>query len=242
MMAHVLRDEQYRVVALDGDASNPGGLARLMFGVAEGPKPLIDFFGGRAKVECPVDNPTSLTRVGDGIPITEKKMDLAEIPAEYILEQDGIVLLQVGKIEKSCEGCHGPMSKVTRDFILQGEQVLIIDVEAGIEHFGRGVEQHVDLVLVVADPTFESLLIAEKVTRLCREMGKKGVWTIVNKIQSEEMRLFMLDQLKKRDAVPLGVVRYDAETAKRALMGIGVGEGHALDDIKIILTGLAEAM
>lgn len=48
-------------MVLDGDASNPGGLARLMFGSKTGPKPLIDFFGGREKVECPVDNPASLT-------------------------------------------------------------------------------------------------------------------------------------------------------------------------------------
>lgn len=78
------------------------------------------------------------------------------------MEKDGIVLFQVGKIEKFGEGCDGPMSKVSRDFMMKGQHVQLVDVEAGIEHFGRAVEKNVDLILVVTDLTLESLLIAEK--------------------------------------------------------------------------------
>jgi energy-coupling factor transporter ATP-binding protein EcfA2 len=67
LMAQVLREEAYRVIVLDGDASNPGGVARLIFGPTQGPAPLLRFFGGRKMVECPVDNPAPLTRMHDPV-------------------------------------------------------------------------------------------------------------------------------------------------------------------------------
>lgn len=240
MMAHTLQDEAYKVIVLDGDASNPGGLARLMFGSAQGPKPLISFFGGREKVECPVDNPAPLTRINDTVPITEKNIDLAEIPPEYFMEKDDILLFQVGKIEKFCEGCDGPMSKVSRDFIVKGQHVQLIDVEAGIEHFGRGVEQNVDLVFVVIDPTLESLLIAEKVVDLCSQIGKTRVWTVLNKIQTKEMESIMQEELKMKKIEILGVVHFDDELIKAGLMGTQLGESRARDDVKKIIKKLTE--
>jgi CO dehydrogenase maturation factor len=219
LIAKVLHDKGQKVVLLDGDASNPGGLARLLFGTSIGPKPLIEFFGGRERVECPVDNPAPLTRVNDTAPVTEKHMDLTEIPSEYFIEKEGKILFQVGKIQKTCEGCDGPMSKVTRDFVVKGKQVTLIDVEAGIEHFGRGVEKNVDIVLVVADPTVESFLIAEKVSNLCREMEKKNVWAVLNKVQSKEMELLMMEELRTRKANILGIVHYDSQVGQAGLVG-----------------------
>jgi CO dehydrogenase maturation factor len=240
LMADVLNEKGYRIVVLDGDASNPGGLARLMFGLRIGPKPLIEFFGGREKVECPVDNPAPLTRQSDTIPITEKNMDLNEIPSEYFIRKEGMILFQTGKIQKACEGCDGPMSKVTRDFVVKGEHVTLIDVEAGIEHFGRGVERNVDIVLVVVDPTFESLLIAEKVPDLCRQMGKARVWTILNKFQSGEMESMMMGDLRKKKINILGTIRYDPEILKAGLKGATLGKPKALEDVIRIIERLEE--
>ena len=83
LLANALSKKNYEVVVLDWDASNPGGLARLLFGLKEGVKPLIDFFGGREKVECPVDDPSILTRLNDEIPITKKLINISEIPKNY---------------------------------------------------------------------------------------------------------------------------------------------------------------
>jgi CO dehydrogenase maturation factor len=238
LMAYALQEKGYGVLALDGDASNPGGLARLLLGSKRGPKPLIEFFGGRKIVECPVDNPESLTRQGDTIPITEKNINIAEIPSEYFLKKEDIVLFQVGKIKKACEGCDGPMSKVTRDFIVKGEQVTLIDIEAGLEHFGRGVGKNMDVVLVVNDPTFESFLIAEKVNKLCRSMGIKKVWSILNKVQSEEMESLMVKELKKRKVKILGSVHDDPALMKTSLSGTPLGECKDREDIRRIIERL----
>ncbi|MCF6148724.1 MAG: adenylyl-sulfate kinase [Candidatus Kuenenia sp.] len=238
LMANVLHNERYKVMVLDGDASNPGGLARLMFGLKRGPKPLIELFGGREKVECPVDNPAPLTRLNDTIPVTEKNIEVTEIPSEYFIEKDEIILFQVGKIKTACEGCDGPMSKVTRDFIVTGDWVTLIDVEAGIEHFGRGVEKNIDIILVVVDPTFESFLIAEKVFHFCKELGKEMAWTILNKVQSEEMESVMIDELKKKKTGIIGTVHYDSGIGKTGLMGTALGKCEALEEVKCIVETL----
>jgi len=242
LMANVLRDRGYKVMVLDGDASNPGGLSRLMFGLKTGPKALIEFFGGKEKVECPVDNPAPLTRQNDTTPITEKNINLTEIPSEYFIEKEEMVLFQVGKIQTACEGCDGPMSKVTRDFVVKGEQVTLIDVEAGIEHFGRGVEKNVDIVLVVADPTIESFLIADKVSNFCREIGKEEVWTILSKVQSGEMKSVMMEELKNKKANTLGTVYYDSEVGKAGLMGTPLDRGEAAEDVRKIIERLEETI
>ncbi|MEJ2688647.1 MAG: adenylyl-sulfate kinase [Deltaproteobacteria bacterium] len=238
LLANALSAMGYQIMVLDGDASNPGGLARLLFGLQKGPKPLIEFFGGREKVECPVDNPAPLTRLGDRISIAENNLDLSEIPAEYFLEKEGTLLFQVGKIERSCEGCDGPMSKVTRDFILRGDRVTLIDVEAGIEHFGRGVEKNVDAVLVVIDPTYESILIAEKVHNFSLEMGKQCVWALLNKVQSEEMHSLMREELNKKGVRIIGTLHFDPELINAGLMGRPLVQHMASEDVRLIAAEL----
>jgi len=238
LMARVLHDRGYKVLVLDGDASNPGGLARSLFGLKTGPRPLIEFFGGRKKVTCPVDDPGPLTREGDTSPVTEKKIELTEIPSEYFVREEDMTLFQVGKIREACEGCDGPMSKVTRDFIVKGEQVTLIDVEAGIEHFGRGVERNIDIVFVVVDPTFESFMIAGKVSALCRSLGIKRVWAVLNKVPSQVTETLMINELKKENIKILGTVYEDTEVMKAGLMGTPLLKSRAMEDVENIVASL----
>jgi len=243
LMSRVLAaDMGYKVVVLDGDASNPGGLARLMFGSKKAPAFLIDFFGGRNKVQCPVDNPSPLTRLNEPSAITEDNIDLSEIPSAYFIRKDNTVLFQAGKIEESYEGCDGPMSKVNRDFVVKGDYVTLIDVEASIEHLGRGVETNMHIVIVMADPTYESFSIAEKVTKLCGEMGVDRVYTILNKLQSEEIETFMTEELKKRQIGILGVVHYDQNILEAGLMGTALDKCKAAKDGRSIIERLEQTV
>lgn len=212
LLGNELTKQKYKVILLDADASNPGGLFRLLTdGEKASPKPLIDFFGGRNKVTCPSDNPSTLTRIDDKIPITESAIKLSEIPKKYSIKKNNLTLFQIGKIQQACEGCDGPMSKVARDFIVKGDFITLIDIEAGIEHFGRGVEERVDIILVVVDPTFESFIIAEIVAKMSSYMGKKNVWAILNKVDSKEMDAIMRNALMKRKINYLGSIGYDKE-------------------------------
>jgi CO dehydrogenase maturation factor len=240
LMARVLHVRGYKVLVLDGDASNPGGLARLLLGLKDGPKPLIEFWR-KKESRMSVDNPEPLTE-RDTSPVTEKKIELTEIPSEYFVREEDMVLFQVGKIREACEGCDGPMSKVTRDFIVKGEQVTLIDVEAGIEHFGRGVERNIDIVFVVVDPTFESFMIAGKVSALCRGLGVKRVWAVLNKVPSQVTEALMMSKLKQESIKVLGAVYEDPEVMITGLMGTPLLKSRAMEDVENIVDSLEGEM
>jgi len=242
LLANALSKKKYEVVVLDGDASNPGGLARLLFGMKESVKPLIDFFGGREIVECPVDSPSILTRIDDEIPITKKHINISEIPEEYYVQRNGITLLQVGKINQPFEGCDGPMSKVTRDFIWEGDAVTLIDVEAGIEHYGRGIEKNVDQVIVVVDPTFESILIAQKVSILCQGMGIKNYGIIMNKISTNVLKLYIEQELFERGLDVYGLIKYDNSLFEAGLTGSSINSSVVMDDVEKIVGSMIKHM
>ncbi|MCW8811114.1 MAG: DUF87 domain-containing protein [Ignavibacteriaceae bacterium] len=219
LLGKELVKQNYKVILLDADASNPGGLIRLLTDKNKPQKPLIEFFGGREKVTCPTDDPSPLTRIDNKFPIDEAAIILSEIPKQYSFEKKNLTLFQIGKIQEACEGCDGPMSKVARDFIVKGDFITLIDIEAGIEHFGRGVEKNVDVILIVVDPTFESFLIAEIVKRMSLLMGNKNVWAILNKVDSKGTDAIMQNALKEREVNYLSSINYDKEIHKAGLEG-----------------------
>jgi len=242
LLGNELVKQKYKVVLLDADASNPGGLFRLFSDNDKAPKPLIDFFGGRQKVTCPVDDPSPLTRKNNNLPIIESAIKISEIPKQYSIKNKNLTLFQIGKIQEAYEGCDGPMQKVARDFIVKDSFVTLIDMEAGIEHFGRGIEKNVDIVLVVVDPTFESFIIAEMVKRMSALMGNKNIWAILNKVDSKETDLIMQNALKKRKVDYLGSISYDKEIHKAGLEGKRISQCNSEKQITGIVKNLEKIL
>lgn len=236
-----LESSGYDVVLVDGDASNPGGLSRLVAGEGSTPLSLLDYFGGRKNVSCPVDDPSPLVRLSDHLPVEESPIDPLEIPSSYRVQKGRRVLFQVGKIVRACEGCDGPMSKVTRDFIVAGPYVTIIDVEAGVEHFGRGVEKHVDVVLLAVDPSFESFEVAARVTELSTHLGVPLVRAIINNVSSRLIEQRMRSALDTRHVPILGTVWEDPLVQNAGLEGSPLGACRALDDAVMCLRELEKS-
>ena len=243
LMANILRHRAYEAIVLDGDASNPEGLVRLLFGLGvEGePKPLIEFFGGIDAVTCPVDDPSPLTRINNSDPVPEHRIELfKEISAEYYLQKGSMTLLQVGKIETYGQGCDGPLEKVVRDFMVEGDAVNLIDMKAGIEHFGRKIPDRMDVILGVLDYTLESVSIAKRMAEFCREAGIKNFWLILNKIGSEEVESMIMGKLLNlRDKV-IGSISYDQELIKAGLSGNALHECKALEEVERIVKRLEQ--
>lgn len=234
MMARDLADTGYKVLALDGDASNPGGLARVLLGSEKGPRPLIEYFGGRARVTGPVVDPSSLTRKGEKISLAYDPIRLVEIAPEYHIDTGNISLFQVGKIHDAYEGSIGPMSKVTRDFVVADQAVTLIDMEAGIEHFGRGIEINVDEVIVVVDPTYDSFSIAEHVRDLCAQMDIYNVWAVLNKVRSIDTEHRMVDAMNARGITILGIVHHDRMVEKTGMEGTALIPCTAMKEVREI--------
>ncbi|HID28957.1 MAG TPA: hypothetical protein EYP19_03015, partial [Desulfobacterales bacterium] len=243
LMATILQRRTYEVMVLDGDASNPEGLVRLLFGLGvEGePKPLIEFFGGIDTVTCPVDDPSPLTRIDDQKPVPEKRIDVfKEVEPELYLQNGNMTLFQAGKIEAYGQGCDGPLEKVVRDFMVTGDAVNLIDMKAGIEHFGRKIPDRMDVILGVLDYTLESVSIAKRMAEFCQEAGIHDFWLILNKIGSEEVESLLFDKLSNLQDKVIGSIPFDQELIKAGLSGNALGECKALEDIEHIVERLEQ--
>jgi CO dehydrogenase maturation factor len=245
VMAAILQRKAYEVMVLDGDASNPEGLVRLLFGLGiEGePKPLIEYFGGINVVTCPVDDPSPLTRINDSRPVPENRINFSqEITSEYYLRKGNTTLLQAGKIASYGQGCDGPVEKVVRDFMLEGDAVNLIDMKAGIEHFGRKIPDRMDIILGVLDYTLESVSIAKRIAGFCQEGGIENFWLILNKIGSEEVKSMLMDKLMNLRNKVIGSISYDQELIMAGLSGNALGECKALENVERIVERLEQVV
>jgi CO dehydrogenase maturation factor len=99
-------------------------------------------------------------------------------------------LLVMGGVENAASGCLCPeyalISGIVRYLALSEREVVLMDTQAGIEHFGRGLASGFQHALIVAEPTFSSLLIAEQSARLSLDLGIPHLHLAINKIRNEQ--------------------------------------------------------
>jgi CO dehydrogenase maturation factor len=236
LMANALQKRGYGVLVVDSDESNPG-LYRLL-GLERRPQPLLELVGGKKRVfqafSEDSDSPVSV--------LTQEQIQTRDLPSRYIVGQDRVRLVCVGKILQSLEGCACPMGALSREFLgrlrLQEHEVALVDMEAGIEHFGRGVETSVDSVLAVTEPSLDSLELAEKIGTLADDVGIERVWAILNKVPSEEMALRLRKQLEGRGVPVIGSIGYDAEVLRSGLEGRPIHSSNAETEIERVVDQL----
>ncbi|MBN1135210.1 MAG: P-loop NTPase [Anaerolineae bacterium] len=233
LLARDLQDRGYRVLVVDSDESNPG-LYRVL-GFDQRPKPLLELVGGKKQV---FPTFSEKGKHQDGL-LTRAEFHIADLPTDYIVEQDGIGLVCVGKILQSLEGCACPMGVLSREFLkrlaLQKNEVAVIDMEAGIEHFGRGVETSIDSVLIVTEPAFDSLELAATISALAAEVGVERVWTILNKVRSEELALRLRKELEAKNIAVVGSIGDEPEIFEAGLEGRPVRRDKLAVDLGSIL-------
>ncbi len=237
LLADGMRARGRRVLVVDSDESNTG--LHRMLGFDSPPSPLIGLLGGKQKLEQEIE---ARIRAGESemtLELMRDEMPVANIPPEYIFETDGIKLVSIGKILMSLEGCACPMGIVSRSFLkklrLEADEIAIVDLEAGVEHFGRGVETSVDCVLVVVEPSIDSLEVAERISELATQIQIADVWVILNKSTSEELVARLTDYLNKKDISVIGSIRYNQEIFESCLEGRPIRGRVAAEEVDKIL-------
>ncbi|MBC8512526.1 MAG: P-loop NTPase [Dehalococcoidia bacterium] len=227
LMTNALRQAGYLVLVMDTDESNPG-LYRL-FGFDQQPRPLMALL--------------ERFSLGETKPETEwLKQDeilVQDIPSEYLLECDSLKFLMAGKIADPFQGCACSIADIARGFIeklvLKDREIVLIDMEAGIESFGRGVERGVDTVLVVVEPSFESLALAEKISYMSDGIGVNKVMAIPNKVTSEKVEKRIIEELENKKIKVIGTIYFDSQINEASLEGKTLlGSSSAEEDIKRI--------
>jgi len=237
LLAEGLRNRGRRVLIIDSDESNTG--LERMLGFNNRCRPLIDLLGGKQKLEQEIIARVKAGETEETVQLVKDEMPVASIPQEYILQKDGIKLVIVGKILMALEGCACPMGIVSRSFLkklrLEADEVAIVDLEAGVEHFGRGVETSVDCVLVVVEPSVDSLEVATKIKELANQIQIGDVWAILNKIASEKIADRLTAHLNKDGISVIGCIRQSTEIFESCLEGRPLQEHGVATDINKIL-------
>ncbi|MBN2099622.1 MAG: ATP-binding protein [Dehalococcoidia bacterium] len=241
LLADEIKRRGYQVLVVDSDESN-SALYRIL-GFDQPPEPILELVGGKKKLQQKM---ASRFSSGESEPkmsvLSQDKILVKEIPPQHIRHSNGLALVNIGKILHSLEGCACPMGVLTREFLvklsLDDKGIAVVDMEAGIEHFGRGVATSLDTVLIVVEPSFESLQLASRISVLAAESGVRMTKAVLNKVASPEMAAKLQDELKKRGIEPIGVVRYDPEIFAATLEGRKPGNCLASDDIKHVVDAL----
>ncbi len=238
LLADGLRERGRRVVVIDADESNTG--LHRMLGFDRPPEALVDLLGGKQKLE---DDLEAAVRAGQSemsVELIHQEMQLADMPSEYLFETDnGVRLVNIGKILVALEGCACPMGIVSRSFLkqlrLEPDEIAVVDLEAGVEHFGRGVETSIDCVLVVVEPSIDSLEVADKIGELAAQIDIADVWAVLNKIGSEEIAERLRRHLEERDMTVIGTVHQNEEIFMSCLEGRPIEGRVAGDDIDKVI-------
>jgi CO dehydrogenase maturation factor len=215
LLARQLAQSGKQVVVVDADVSNVG-LHRIL-GV-EAPPDLSDYYGGRKSMmetiraarekEAPPDAPLLGTWTYDAI------------PKGYSSTKDGVQLVAIGKLRDTSEGCTCSISALARQFILglileENDRVLV-DTEAGIEHFGRGIDKLCDATLMVVDPSYESMCLVKKISEMADSI-ETPLFFILNK--TDDSTSGILREAIADESRIIGEFMLDAEIIEAGLDG-----------------------
>ncbi len=136
-----------------------------------------------------------------------------DIPDKYAKKCNGVKLLVLGTVETANSGCvcpeHVMLKRIINHLMLRSSDVVIMDMEAGLEHLGRGTTQGMDQFVVVIEPGARSIQTYKNVKRLAEGLGVRQVGVVANKVRGPEDEAFIRSKIPPEDL--LGFVHYNSE-------------------------------
>ncbi len=145
-----------------------------------------------------------------------------DIPDRFSIEKDGVKLLVMGTVKTGGSGCICPESTILKalmnHLVLFRNEVVIMDMEAGVEHLGRATSGAVDALVIVVNPGKRSRVAAKKIQKLGRDIGIKEIVVLGNRIVSERDKEIIKNSLS--DFHILGFLPEMKEISKADRQGI----------------------
>jgi CO dehydrogenase maturation factor len=227
LLAYAAHTRGLTTLVVDSDESN-SGLFRML-GFQNSPVPLMELVGGKQRVK---------EKMKQSAVLSEAEIYLNDIPYPYIKRRDGLMLVSIGKILQSLEGCACPMGALSKEFLnklrLKKHEITLVDMEAGVEHFGRGIEAGLDAMVVVVEPSFDSFTLAEKAKELVKEF-EISLWAVLNKIDSEDLATRLKSELNKIGLDSIDAIPNDPAIFEACLNGLPMHPGVSSQHINNIL-------
>ncbi|MFN3966854.1 MAG: AAA family ATPase [Endomicrobiia bacterium] len=137
-----------------------------------------------------------------------------DIPEKFSLKKDNFRFLVLGTLKKGGAGCYCPenafLKALLRNLLVQREEIVILDMPAGIEHLSRGTAESVDLLLIMVEPTIKSIQTTDKILKLAEDIRIKSVKIIVNKVIDKKDTDFVRENLKSSSEI-IGSISFNNE-------------------------------
>ena len=138
---------------------------------------------------------------------------VADIPEKYAKSINGVKLLVMGTVDLGGSGCvcpeHVMLKSILSALTYRKNDVVVMDMEAGLEHLGRGTAANMDQFIVVIEPGSRSVQTYHNVKRLANDLGVKRVRVVANKVRDERDEQFVRDAIPAEDL--LGMIHYNPE-------------------------------
>jgi CO dehydrogenase maturation factor len=192
LLSHLFAAEGKRVIAVDADPdANLASALGIPREEAEKIKPISD-------MKELIEERTGAKRgtMGGIFKLNPKVDDLSEGIGYRI---NGITLLTIGKLKAAASGCYCPENILLRNLLkhlmVDRSEVVIVDMEAGIEHLTRGTAESVDAFIVVVEPGQRSMQTARTVKDMAKGLGVKNVFVVANKVRGPEDLNFIKENI-----------------------------------------------
>jgi CO dehydrogenase maturation factor len=159
-----------------------------------------------------------------------------DLPEKLWIEKGNIRLMVMGTVKKGGGGCICPESTLLKNLIshlvLFRNEVVILDMEAGIEHLGRAVASSVDVLIVVVEPGKRSIETAKHIKTLAGDIGIKRMAIVGNKVRKKSDEDFISENLNGMEV--LGFLPFDDKLIESDMAGVPIFEKYKNEIIQII--------
>jgi CO dehydrogenase maturation factor len=223
-LARLLARRGYDVLAIDADPSM--NLASAL-GIKNPPRPLTEFI---ELIDERAGGPAGIFKLNPRVDDIVEKFG--------VTGPDNVKLLVLGTVERGGSGCMCPASSflkaLLRHVLLKTNSVVILDMEAGVEHLGRGTTRGIDIMLIVVEPGARSIETAGRIVELARQIGIRKFGAVINKAGREAKDIE--DKLKGFGIEVLGIIPYDTALVQADMENIAPIDkgGAAVEAIKNI--------
>ncbi len=134
-----------------------------------------------------------------------------------------VSLIVMGTVQSVGSGCTCPYNAVVRELlrhlVVESDEAVIVDMEAGVEHLGRGTAQNVDAMLIVADANMKSLEIARQIYQLTKSAGMRQVFLVGNKIADNVQKRTIVKFAQQNQIPVLDLVPFDRKVEEADILG-----------------------
>ena len=183
-----LKGKSVLAIDADPDANLPQALG------AKNPKEITPISEMKSLIEERTE-----TKIGTMGALFKMNPKVSDLPEKLSIDVDGVKLMVLGGIKTAEGGCICPQSVLLKvlvsHLILARGEVVVLDMEAGLEHLGRGTARAVDKMIVIVEPGTRSIETARQIKRLSEGLGIKNIEIVGNKIRSERDKDFLLKNM-----------------------------------------------